>query len=145
MRTMRGDFRHSTSKTYQIRDTKTLRLGQEAHEWRLLLDIEVKISIGRTGWLVTQCRWSPALVAFPANRFFLKSRLLAHQRLQIAAPLQAFDANSLLNGARNYFGGTGNSGARTEYYQSKSKSLLDVIFDIQGLQPRVVQSRGTFQ
>jgi hypothetical protein len=31
-----------------------------------------KISGDRTGWLATQCRWSPALPIFPANREFYR-------------------------------------------------------------------------
>jgi hypothetical protein len=38
----------------------------------LLSDMVEEISGDQTGWLATQCRWSPALLGFPANREFYR-------------------------------------------------------------------------
>ena len=57
---------------YQIRNAETHGLSQHARQRRASGDIVVKISRDRTGWLATQCRWSPAPPIFPANREFYR-------------------------------------------------------------------------
>ena len=59
-------------------ETKFQALQRTILRWEREAEIEpgenrARVDFGRsTGWLATQCRWSPALPVFPANREFYR-------------------------------------------------------------------------